>query len=531
MSLRWAAPLLALPVLLLPIYNPDLFWHLSAGRWIAANHAVPRVDFLSFTAAGLPWSDFEWLSQLLFHWTHGAAGLAGLWALKALLLAACAAVVDGVLRLHGKPALHRAAALALWSAGMIASSDIRPELFSLFLFLALLLELERLRLGKITHPFWNAAGLFCLFALWANLHAGFVFGLFLLACCAAGELLRRRLAAFRDCFGWGVVAFFGTLCNPYGLGPYRVLLEHWLRRAEFQGFIQEWQPTAWGNAFHWPFWVLLGAFLYKVYRARKRELPLGLTLAGLYFGLGAVSHTRLSAYFTCTAVPLLFILAGPPRPAARLGYGAAAAVYAGFLAWTFPNLSWRGAFDDRHVPRRAAAFLDKEYAATSGLRAYNPWEWGGYLGWRLYPWYKVFGDGRYIFHSQLSASAEAVKDAGRWRDFLEEHGLNAALLHNLDTRFLTRRGYPDGTSRDFARPWYLAFMPRERWALVYWDEKALYFVSRRAVPEKWLAEHEYRWLRPKDDAAFADALERGEIPAGALALERERHAREMTLGL
>lgn len=527
MSPRWAVLLLALPVLLIPICNPDLFWHLSAGRWIAANHAVPRVDFLSFTAAGLPWSDFEWLSQLFFHWVHGLSGFAGLWALKALLLAACAAVIDGVLRLHEKSGVQRAAALLLWSAGIIASSDIRPELFSLLLFLALLLELERLRLGKIAHPFWNASGLFCLFALWANLHAGFIFGLLLLACCAAGELLGRGPKALRDCFGWGVAAFCGTLCNPYGLGPYRVLLDHWLRRAEFQGFIQEWQPTAWVNAFHWPFWVLLGALLYKLFQARKRELPLGLTLASLYFGFGAVAHTRLSVYFACTAVPLLFILAGPP--AARLRYGAV--LYAGFLVFTLPSLSWRSTFDDRHVPRRAAAFLGKEYAVTSGLRAYNPWEWGGYLGWRLYPWYKVFGDGRYLFHSQLTASAEAVKDPGRWKDFLEENRLNAALLHNLDVRFATRRGYRDGTFSDFARPWYLAFMPRESWALVYWDEKALYFVSRRAVPKKWLEEHEYRWLRPKDDAAFADALKRGEIPGGELRVERERHAKELAEAL
>ena len=42
------------------------------------------------------------------------------------------------------------------------------------------------------------------------------------------------------------------------------------------------------------------------------------------------------------------------------------------------------------------------------------------------------------------------------------------------------------------------------------------FVDRAKVPAPWLSEHEYRWLRPDDETARADALARGEIPRAAL---------------
>ena len=60
---------------LLPFANPDLFWHLNAARRIVETGAIPRADWLSYTRAGAPWVDFEWLSQLL--WLGAFRGAAG----------------------------------------------------------------------------------------------------------------------------------------------------------------------------------------------------------------------------------------------------------------------------------------------------------------------------------------------------------------------------------------------------------------------------------------------------------------------
>jgi hypothetical protein len=70
-------------------------------------------------------------------------------------------------------------------------------------------------------------------------------------------------------------------------------------------------------------------------------------------------------------------------------------------------------------------------------------------------------------------------------------------------------------------------MPKERWALVYWDAKAMLFVDRRAAPTDWLAAHEYRYARPNDRAALLEAIRLKEIPASVLAKEDARHEREL----
>ena len=73
----------------------------------------------------------------------------------------------------------------------------------------------------------------------------------------------------------------------------------------------------------------------------------------------------------------------------------------------------------------------------------------------------------------------------------------------------------------------MTYLPRQRWALVYFDDQALVFVDRAKVPADWLAAHEYRWLLPGDEAARLDAMNRREIPPAAFAAEAARHASEL----
>ena len=169
--------------------------------------------------------------------------------------------------------------------------------------------------------------------------------------------------------------------------------------------------------------------------------------------------------------------------------------------------------------------------ALAPLRLFNQWEWGGYLAWRLRPWLRVFADGRYIFHGLLQEVAAAAESPERWQAFLDRRRLNAALVPNRAASMESLRRYPDGSTKPFQRPWYLFYFPRERWALVYWDEQALLFVERAVVPKPWLAAHEYRWLRPRDEAAFAVARSRGEISDNALASERARHSAELAVAV
>ena len=136
---------------------------------------------------------------------------------------------------------------------------------------------------------------------------------------------------------------------------------------------------------------------------------------------------------------------------------------------------------------------------------------------------RVYGDGRYLFHGQLAEAQEALSGSAPLAAFLERNRLDALLIKRYPARLPGVRVYPDGSRRELFRPWYVTYLPRERWALVWWDRRALVFVERSKVPAEWLAAREYRWLRPGDEEALADALARGEAPADAVAAERSRH--------
>jgi hypothetical protein len=530
--LWWAAGALAAVPLLYPIINPDLFWHLSAGRWMVDHGALPRADFLSFTAEGRPWIDFEWLGQLVFLAAHCAGGLTGVWLLKILLLCASAALLERTLARRGCGLPLRLAALALWSGGMLAHSDIRPDLFSLILLGTLVHAGET---GRLKNPSAaSLAGVFLLFLLWPNLHGGFPLGWFLLGCyaLAAGP---RRLGSWLPLS----LAIPATVLNPYGWGPWKVLLLHWTQSADISRVIAEWKPLDFTNPVYLPVWGLLalaafgmaftGAVCFRLGGKQRPSWPLLAATAAM--GLMTLRHERSCAYFAVCAATLLPLLARDmgweDAPWTRRIAAGWALAYGMFLVWLVPKAVWTTEFDYKFVPRAAAEFMARERKVLEPLRLYNQWEWGGYLAWRLRPWYRVYWDGRYIFQGELAEAERAIRGPEDWRAFMDRGRLDGALLVNLSRMLPAQKRYPDGSLRDFPRPWYVFFMPRERWALVYWDRKALLFVDRRKVPEAWLAAREYRYARPGDGSALLEAMRLQEAPASEVRREDERHEREL----
>lgn len=509
--LRAWAYALALVVFCLPIYSPDLFWHLSAGRWIATHAAVPSTDSFTFTAYGSPWIDFEWGLQLLWAGVHAAGGLWALWALKAVLLAAAFWPVDGLLRDAEVSDAARAGALTLWLAAMLAQADLRADLVSALFFAVLLRRLAR---GRASFLFG-----FGLFALWANLHAGFALGLFLYALAAAAARLERR-APVPGLGAEAAGALLGSLMNPYGAGLYRVLAAH--ASSPMARFVMEWGAPDPRSPFQTPLIVAL-VLVAAVAWVVRRRVPLFLLGAAVATGLASAFSARFGAYFAAAGAVLVFTAFPRPRMSA---VAAGLAALTGLLAVPVSRARPGRPFADLYVARRACDFVARERAALGGLRLFNQYEWGGYLGWRLGPDGRVFGDGRYLFHSQLAELQDALASPEAMAAFARRRELDGFLIKDFPAVVRSRRLYPDGSTRDFDRPWYLSFFPRGRWALVHWDRQALLFVDRAKVPAAWLSEHEYRWLLPGDEAARADALTRGEIPAAALAAEAERRRGE-----
>jgi hypothetical protein len=397
----------------------------------------------------------------------------------------------------------------LWLAAMLAQTDLRADLTSVMLFGIIL---RRLEAGRASFIFG-----FGLFALWANLHAGFILAFGLYALAAAVALVERKPLPGLGAEATG--ALLGTLINPYGAGIYGVLLAHASEPAVRS--VMEWKPPSIHNAFQAPLLLAIALVLGLAWAGRRRasQFLLGTALATLF---AAAFSARFGAYFA--AAGAMFVFSAFPRPRAALVALGLAALSALLFPLHIRFRQWP--FNDVYVARRAVDFVAREQGVLGNIQLFNQYEWGGYLGWRLGADQKVFGDGRYLFHSQLPEINAALTSAQNLADFAARRGLDGFLIKNLDAKLPTTRAYPDGTTRSFARPWFVSYLPREKWALVYWDDQALVFVDRVKVPPDWLAAHEYRWTIPGDDEARDDARSRGEIPDDAAAAEITRHYEE-----
>ncbi len=73
--------------------DTDLWYHLAAGRWIAAHGALPHDSFFSYVEPPRPQLAYSWLFQLTVHAVHAAAGFGGLVLLRAVLFAGTAALL------------------------------------------------------------------------------------------------------------------------------------------------------------------------------------------------------------------------------------------------------------------------------------------------------------------------------------------------------------------------------------------------------------------------------------------------------
>ncbi len=464
------------------------------------HQALPRADWMSWTLPGRPWVDFEWLPQLLYRAVFLRWGMTGLWLLKAGILAVSGLVFLKLLERRGVPKALWAGAYLLWAAAVSHQSDLRPDAFSLLAFTAQLAYLGSV--GRKAPPAHGAPipaefiGFAAFYSLWADCHAGFAIGLAALGLHFFWRLVFKDKAAALLSGIRLAASALGSIFNPYGLALWRVIMKHLSDSVDLRQNVLEWQSPPLARAV----WLLAALsalvatrrFLIKRQGGGARDWA-DLSLMALV-GLLAAGSRRLEPYFAVSALPVVGAWLADDEPALSRARRPLVfpALLAGFMAFILattraPWLSGRSLkpFDSPFVCRRAAEWLGQNNRTLGGLRAFHLWGWGGYLGWRL-PGFKIFADGRYIFHKLNSETSQAARNPQSWALFLERWRPHLALLPNLPLAY-------------GGKPFYRAFMPRKDWALVYWDSKALVFVLRGAAPRDWLRRHEYR--EPENDRA------------------------------
>ena len=514
-----------------PIMNPDLPWHLASGRQIAHTMSFPRQDFLSWTKAGQPWIDFEWATQLLYYTLDLIGGTMALWALKVAGFFTLTLLLTALLFLWELPVRWIALAAPAFIAALEPSVDLRPEIFSFLFFMAELYALEKRRLGLMRRGDGILLAVHAaIYSLWANLHAGFPTGL---ALCALYGLAQR--GTLREKFkissplAWAAAGLIGTFLNPYGPRLYWILWDHMRHLRILSILIIEWGPPTFSNWYDHCYWLLLCFSLLGIILALAQKIHLHREhlFAIAVFGLLSSRTFRTTSYAALLVFPLSLpywgALSWRPRWKAFRAPLLAAAV--AFAAWRTGHIVRDEGFLRRLTshelqPVAAADFLRREKAALSGLRLFNPWNWGGYLDYALYPDYRVFMDGRYIFTDLLTAVASMRNNPTRFQNFLDRQRIELVLMDN--DRHVVRLGnvLP-------LRPFHAYAMPSPDWAMVYWDSQAMILVRRSSAPPGWLKRREYRLLRPHDLRQLGLSILSGYVTMEEVSAEISRYGREI----
>jgi hypothetical protein len=451
----------------------DLLRHIGHGEWMLTHHSLIHNDPFSWTMGGQPFVGFEYGSQLIYALVHRAAGLAGVAIFAGLLIATAYALLARFLLSRGVDALLTY--LVTVAAAVLGAVHWapRPHLFTLVLVVILLPMLEdgrtdrrtdgqessvvgrrSSRFGRLMTDSPRPLLAIPLFALWANLHGGWVFGLVLIGIYFAGHTLDwlmrvdrawqvARMKYLAALFGCGLL---GTLCTPHFLKLHRHVFgffgDRWLLD-NTQEFMSPDFHQITGKLF---LLALLGVILAL---ALSRERPSGphllVILVMTYFVLNARRNMQL---FGVTAVPALAIhinaawkrlpdwrgIRGVFDRDAKTGttapYVVVLVALFGFLAVGQGKVFGADIIPNAVSPDEfPVAVVRRARAEHVTGRIYNDYTWGGYL---IYAWpeQKVFIDGGTDFYGPALTRTWTMIGQLQpfWRDSLERLGVDLALV-------------------------------------------------------------------------------------------------------
>ena len=363
------------------LIDPDTLWQVTIGQWILDHRAVPQTDVYSLTMRGQPWISTQWLAQVIYAKAYAVAGWSGPVVLATAAIAATFALLAKFLtrRLSDSTALvFVAAALALAVPHLLARPHVLAMPVMVMWVGALIAAADR----REAPSFW----LLPLMALWANLHGGFVFGLFVVAPIAldavlgAGEKSRKSLALRWTVFAGA--ALMAACATPYG---WNALLasRNILELGSALTLILEWKPADFGSLGALEICLLLGIGLTLLRGIRLPPMRIVLLLGLLHMALAQGRAVEMLALLAplVLAAPLarqiggapVVVAAGAAPPARGVLFASIAMVMvAGTVAYASVH---RFAPHPHSAPVAAVAALKK----MNVTRVFNDYDFGGYL--------------------------------------------------------------------------------------------------------------------------------------------------------
>jgi len=532
------------------ITEQDIYWQIRAGDELLRSLHFPEVDTWSFAAKGKPWMNFQWLSTILFRAAF-VFGPTGLVLARGLAVLSLFLVLAGLVRAHASKTPAWFAELTLLPLAYLATA-FRLQLRSdtlVFIVFAFVLAWRSVRASDPKSP-WVYVGAV---VLAANLHPGtspFVM-------VASGWALYTSEMPVRR-----TLAFFGALVPACFIAPYHLHVIPFWKRHFF--YFEEQVLT---NPDHQRFdptihldvsrsgvagvvWVALSilvtvALLVSLGQAwgRSQSRARAVVALVIFAGLSWLCRDRIRAipYQVIFGLPFAAKLFGTVwasmekrRTVALLRWAVPTAVAIVLFPYHLVTTKMVIAFRESPsmYPIESVGFIRKN-AIRPNL--YHTFAYGAYVVWYLRD-QPDFVDPRETPFRELEQDyLKAYASPEHAQMLYERFGVNATLVPIPKTALIPGMGYRDLIEE---------YMPREKWALVYWDDISVLVVRRIPEHAHVIAEHEYKYLRPnlppgnflvsgtrkrEEVRAFGREVERclAERPADAFCKASERQFRDI----
>jgi len=368
--------------------DPDVWWHMRNAQYLIQNHQFPSHDTYSFTVAGHPWINHEWLSEIPFYLAYSAFGLVGLKSLTfftldlifLLLLYLC----------YQESGNFKASVAACCFSTLLATVSFGPRtiLFGYVYLLILLIVLQRFR-KRGNAPLWVIPPLFC---LWANTHGSWSLGLIVFFLIGASGLVegswgrvdsrRWTPSQIRKLILTGCASLAALFVNPFGWRlvyyPFDLAFKQRLNIAH----VQEWVSVDFHDLRGKLVLVLIiGLLLAAMLRNRRWNLAEVLVLLfALYSGLTYIRFLVLLGIVVAPVVAKALDFFPPYRPELETPRvnTAVILVIIGLMAHFWPREARVRSSLEENYPAAVLPYLKAHHPQGNMLNFYL---WGGYLVW------------------------------------------------------------------------------------------------------------------------------------------------------
>lgn len=425
-------------ILFKPPIDPDFGWHYKYGEYIFQNNSVLKDNVFSYTNTNYQWANSYWLSQYLVYTSHHILGHIFSTLLLSLLISFA---ILNILNRHSKDTTTNSVLfLLLVSVISIFAVTVRPLYYStLFMFILIDVLLRKRSRNKF---------LPLMFLLWANTHADFVIGLFILGSYSLFNFMentgfpktkvksifppwknkknvfkylvevrsyflkilkdKKTVTNIKRSFSILTFSFLITFINPYGTKLWATLLKELTQPVK--SFVAEWAPMGEIGLPYFAIGVFLAMGLLAGVTSNKtacdKYKPWYVFLIFFFYPLSLNSSYFIRIFIIISSFSILdrliLIKMDIEKVIVKDAKKTLRYMLSPFLMFLLFSITptflksvesasdiklWS---DIKKYPYKAVAYI-KENKLEGNMM--NEYSWGGYLIWQL-PEHKTFIDGR-----------------------------------------------------------------------------------------------------------------------------------------